>query len=163
MDTDGGLPVQDERQRAIQIAYEALDMRERTVSELKTVLERKRIGPAAIEEAVEELRKAGRLDDALYAKRFAEDKRELERWGVERIARQLRRRGVEPELIELALEGQDRESELQTAVDLLCERLTGPPRDDRERDQAWRMLVRRGYEAEVAYEAVRVVERGAAA
>ena len=31
---------------------------------------------------------------------------------------------------------------------------------DRERDKAWRMLVRRGYEPEIAYEAVRRHERG---
>ena len=35
----------------------------------------------------------------------------------------------------------------------------GPPGDDRERDRAWRLLVRRGYETEVAYEAVRRYER----
>jgi regulatory protein len=163
MDTDGGLPVQDERQRAIQLAYEALDRRERTVWELRMLLERKRVDPTAIEKVVEELRDAGRLDDALYARRFAEDKQELERWGVERIARQLRQRGVEQELIESALAGRDHGTELQAAVDLLCERLTGPPRDERERDRAWKMLVRRGYEPEVAYEAVRALERGATA
>jgi SOS response regulatory protein OraA/RecX len=31
--------------------------------------------------------------------------------------------------------------------------------DDRARDKAWRLLVRRGYEAELAYEAVRLHER----
>ena len=38
-----------------------------------------------------------------YARRFAEDKRELQRWGSERIERELRKRGVAPELIEAAL------------------------------------------------------------
>ena len=35
------------------------------------------------------------------------------------------------------------------------------PGDDRERDRAWRLLIRRGYESELAYEAVRRHERAA--
>ena len=35
-----------------------------------------------------------------------------------------------------------------------------PPRDDRERERAWQLLVRRGYETEIAYEAVRRHEQG---
>ena len=38
-----------------------------------------------------------------------------------------------------------------------------PPCDDRERDRAWRMLVRKGYEPELAYEAVRQHARSAGA
>ena len=47
-----------------------------------------------------------------------------------------------------------REAELETAL-LLLERRLPPPADDRERDRAWRLLIRRGYEPELAYEAVR--------
>ena len=55
--------------------------RERTVAELRTALERRRVEPDAIEVAVEELSTSGFLDDARYAVRFAEDKRELAQWG----------------------------------------------------------------------------------
>ena len=160
---DRELTTPTDGQRATQIAYEALARRERTVAEMRALLERKRVEPTVIEEVVAELCESGHLDDAHYARRFAEDKQELERWGVERIARQLRRRGVEPDLIESALAGRDRGSELQAAVDLLCQRLPSPPQDERERDRAWQLLVRRGYEPEVAYEAVRALGRGAAA
>jgi regulatory protein len=137
---------QHDHERAIELAYRAVGYRERTVAELRAFLERKRAGPCAIDEAVAELGQAGLLDDARYARRFAEDKRELERWGSERIARDLQRRG--------------RESELSTALLLLQERLA-PPGDDRERSRAWRLLVRRGYGTEIAYEAVRLHERAA--
>jgi regulatory protein len=147
-----------ERERAIQLGYRAVGTRERTVAELRTFLERKRVEPDAIEVAVGELRQAGFLDDARYAQRFAEDKRELERWGSERIARELHKRGVAPDLIELAVADRSREAELQTALLVLQQRVA-PPHDDRERDRAWRLLVRRGYEVEVAYEAVRRHER----
>jgi regulatory protein len=147
-----------ERERAIQIAHRAVGRRERTVAEVRILLERKRVEPEAIEDAVAELRQAGLLDDARYAKRFAEDKRELDRWGSERIARELHRRGVAPELIEAAVADQSREAELGTAL-LLLEQRAPSVRDDRERDRAWSLLVRRGYDTELAYEAVRRHER----
>jgi SOS response regulatory protein OraA/RecX len=46
------------------------------------------------------------------------------------------------------------------AVELLGRRFPLPFDGDRERDKAWRMLVRRGYEAELAYSAVRRHEQG---
>jgi regulatory protein len=143
-----------ERERAIQLGYRALGSRERTVAELRTILERKRVEPEAIEDAVAELSGAGLLDDRRYANRFAEDKRDLERWGSGRIARELQRRGVPPHLIEAAVADRSREAELATAL-LVLEQRVGPPRDDRDRDRAWRLLIRRGYQAELAYEAVR--------
>ena len=144
-----------ERERAIQLGYRAVGSRDRTVAELRTFLERKRVEPDAIADAVEELTAAGFLDDARFARRFAEDKRELERWGTERIARDLHRRGIAPDLIERVVADRTREAELGTALLLLEQRLPAAPRDDRERDRAWRLLVRRGYDAEVAHEAVR--------
>jgi regulatory protein len=148
-----------ELERAIDLAYKAAGRRERTIAELRTCLERKRVEPAAIDAAVAELCEAGLLDDARYARRFAEDKRELERWGSERIARDLQRRGIAPDLIEAAIGDRSRAAELETALLLLERRSELPPRDERERDRAWRVLVRRGYAPEIAYDAVRVHER----
>lgn len=153
-------PAQPENARAVELAYKAVGTRERTVSELRSYLERKRVEPEAIEHAVAELEAAGFLDDARYARRFAEDKRELERWGSERIARDLNRRGVEPELVERAIAAQARDDELGAALSLLEERFPEPPAEARTRDRAWRLLVRRGYEPELAYDAVREHVRG---
>ena len=150
--------VMDDRERALQLAYRAVGHRDRTVAELRTFLERKRVEPESIAAAVAELRAAGLVDDARYARRFAEDKRELESWGAERIARELQRRGIPPDLIEAVVADRSREAELETAL-LLLQRRVPPPADDRERDRAWRLLIRRGYEAELAYEAIRRHER----
>ena len=148
-----------ENSRAIDLAYKAVAARERTVSELKTFLERKRIDPSAIEAAVEELSASGFLDDERYARQFAEDKRTLDLWGAGRIARDLQRRGIDAQLIEAACSTQSRADELQTALVLLEQRLAQLPGDDRARDKAWRLLVRRGYEPGLAYEAVSLHER----
>jgi SOS response regulatory protein OraA/RecX len=62
---------------------------------------------------------------------------------------------VAGELIEAALSQAEPEDERAAALSLLAERFrTGLP-DDRARDRAWRLLVRRGYEPELAYDAVR--------
>ena len=153
-------PGDPERERAIELGYRAVGYRDRTVAELRTFLERKRVEPEAIADAVEELTAAGVLDDARYARRFAEDKRDLERWGMERIARDLHRRGISPDLIEQAVSDRSRDAELATAVLLLEQRVT-PPNNDQERDRAWRILLRRGYDPEIAYEAIRRYEREA--
>ena len=101
-------------------------------------------------------RPTGWLDDARFAERFAEDKRELERWGSERIERDLQRRGVPPDLIAPAL-GAARTATTSSPRRRAARRasIRRASRDDRERDRAWRLLVRKGYEPELAYEAVR--------
>ena len=153
---------QSERERAIDLAWKALGARERTAFELRTYLESKKIEPAAIAQAVSELTEAGFLDDADYARRFAEDRRAVQSWGRDRIERDLLRRGVEPRLIERALAAETGYDELEAALAVLGERLPGAPEGDRERNRAWQMLVRRGYSSELAYEAVRRHARGAA-
>jgi regulatory protein len=104
------------------------------------------------------LAEAGAIDDAGFARRYAEDKRALAGWGSDRIAKSLEGRGVAPEHIEAALAGEDEAGQLDRAVELLgargirCE-------SERERDRALGLLVRRGYPLELAYEAVRAAER----
>jgi regulatory protein len=157
-------PAGEEVEQAVALAYRALSRRDRTRAELRAALERRGVGPQAIGAAVAELTAAGYLDDAAYARRFAEDRRLLDRWGSERIARDLARRGVAPDLVDAALRRPGgRVGELDAALSLLAERFPEPPASDRERDQAWRLLVRRGYGSELAYEAVRAHEaRGGA-
>ena len=67
-----------------------------------------------------------------------------------------------PEHVASAVAAQDRGDELQAALALLVERVP-PTGTDRERDRAWRLLVRKGYEPELAYEAVRAHTREEAA
>ena len=148
-----------ESERAIDLAYKAVARRDLTVAELRARLVRKHVSPEAIDDAVAELEETGFLDDARYARQFAEDKRELDRWGSDRIATDLRRRGIAPQLIDAAVSSYDRDSELRTALLLLRQRYPHAPRDDRERDRAWQMLVRRGYSPDLSYDAIRTWER----
>ncbi len=124
------------------------------MSEVRAFLERKEIDGQLIEYALGELQDAGALDDARFARLLAEDKRSIDGWGAARIDRELRRRGVPDHLAEQERGRHDRDEELRAAVRLLGQKLP-PATDDRQRDKAWRMLVRKGYEPELAYDAVR--------
>jgi regulatory protein len=144
----------------MELALRILTARERTEAELRASLGRRGCESGVVDDVVAAVVAEGLVDDAGYARRFAEDRRLLDRWGSERIARDLERRGVERELVEQALGGRDQEDELTAAVELLDRRFPLAFDGDRERDKAWRMLVRRGYEPELAYAAVRRHEQG---
>ena len=117
------------------------------------------IDEASIEGAIEALLRQGYVDDARYARTFAEDRRALDDWGPERIERRLLELGVEAEHIAEALADRDASDELEAAVALLRRRWRVPPDTDRERERALRVLVRKGYDLELAYDAVRAFAR----
>ena len=146
-------------QHALDVAYRYLGHRDRTVVEVRRHLESKRVEPATIDEAIAELERTGYLDDARYAQRFAEDRRTLDAWGADRIERRLLSAGVEPQLIAAALAERDGAEELEAALAVLARRFTAPLAGDRERDRALSLLVRKGYELELAYDAVRAFGR----
>lgn len=149
-------------EEALGRAYNYLGKRERTVAEVRSHLVAANAAPELIEETVGELVQLGYLDDARYARCFAEDRRNLDGWGTERIRRRLIELGLERGLAEQAAEPEDDEQELRAALTLLQRRLRTAPTDARERQRALQLLVRRGYQQELAYDAVRRFEGQAA-
>ena len=143
-----------------ELALRALNHKERTESELRTWLGEREVSAAEIDEVVALLVEAGAIDDASFARRYAEDKRELAGWGPDRIARALESRGVDRGLIEAALEGDDEGAQLERAIGLLSTRGLAC-KSERERERALGLLVRRGFPLERAYDAVRAASRRA--
>jgi regulatory protein len=150
-----------ELQAALESSFRYLGHRDRTVAEVRRHLERRDTAQPAIEGALAELARLGYLDDARFARRFAEDRRRLDAWGADRIERRLAELGVDRHDVAAALAAEH--DELATAVALLRRRLGRPPAEERERERALGLLARRGYDLEVAYDAVRAFERGHAA
>jgi regulatory protein len=142
-------------QHARDLAWKALNRRDRTVCEMQRLLAGKRVEPAAIETVVTELREQGYLDDARYAQQFAEDRRRLDAWGAERIERKLLSLGVDREVVAAALTERDHEGEMQAALELLLRRFPAPPESPRDLERALGMLVRKGYDLELAHDALR--------
>ncbi|HEY1236844.1 MAG TPA: RecX family transcriptional regulator [Solirubrobacterales bacterium] len=145
-------------QDAYDLALKALGYKERTESELRAWLAERGVEEAEIEEVIALLAEAGAVDDASFARRYASDKQLLAGWGPDRIAHALERRGVALEHIEAALGGDDETAQLERATALLWDRGLSCATEP-ERERALRLLVRRGYPLELAYEAVRAAER----
>jgi regulatory protein len=142
-------------QHARDVAWRALNRRDHTVAELARVLARKRVEPAVMDTVVGELCEQGYLDDERYAHRFADDHRRLDGWGAERIERRLAALGVDRELIAAAVGCQAPDEELEAAVALLQRRFPQPPATPRDCERALGMLIRKGYELELAHDAIR--------
>src|SRR5215204_5164755 len=88
---------------AFERAVGALGQHERTTAELEAWLGERGYPATEVADAVERLIAIGELDDERFARRYAEDKRELRGWGADRIAEALRRRGLADSLIEAAI------------------------------------------------------------
>jgi regulatory protein len=163
--------------RGLDLACTHINRRERTVDEVRAHLERKGVAATTAEAVVDELRETRLLDDERFAAMFVADKRELEQWGTERIRRGLAARGIDRELAERALaeaEGEEGAGalaeaaagdprpggELGRALELLRRRFPDPPRERRDRDRALGVLLRKGYEGELALDALAAHARG---
>ncbi len=147
---------EDGLQRGLTLAYRYLNRRDRTEAEVRAHLDGKGTAAADAEQAIANLRDQGYVDDARYARLLAEDKRNLEGWGSDRIRRTLASRGIDRELIEDALAGDDQEptSEIDRAVAVLSRRFPQPPQERRERDRALGVLLRKGYDLDLALDAL---------
>ena len=113
---------------------------------------------AEVDEVIALLIEADAIDDASFARRYAEDKRQLAGWGPDRISAAGTGRGVAPEQKQGAQGGEGVVGQLNRAGGRLRDRGMGCG-SERERERALGLLVRRGYPLELAYEAVRRVER----
>lgn len=147
-------------EHALGVACVYLGHRDRTVAETRGRLEAKGIDEPTIDTALAALAEQGYLDDARFARRFAEDRRALDGWGAERIEQRLRKLGVARDLIAAALGAEALADELGAALALLRRRFPTPPCDARERNRALGLLLRRGYELELAHDAIRALESG---
>lgn len=143
-------------QEALALALRALAQKERSVVELGRWLREHGVSEDEAADVIDHLITIGTLDDARFAARFTEDKRELSGWGNDRIRAALEDRGIPRPEIDAALAAGD--DELERARALLRE-CGVDLSDDRGRRRALGLLARRGYTSELAYEAIGGLDR----
>jgi len=159
--SERALDPEERLQHALDLAYRLLSRRDRTEAQVRDHLSARAVAGAIAEQTLEELRRAGYLDDARYARRFAEDRRTLDDWGARRIEQALLRAGVARELAGAAAQDRPPEAEVDAAVELLRRRFPVAPETERDRSRALGLLVRRGFDFELACDAIRAHRRGA--
>lgn len=142
---------------ALELALRALGQRERSCAEMRQLLAKRGVDADAAEDAIAHLEEIGQLDDARFARCYADDKQELSGWGAVRVREALLERGVAPEHIEAALAGDGQEMQVERASALLVRR-GQPLDDDAGRARALGYLTRKGYTYEIAHDAIRACE-----
>lgn len=149
--------------KALALAHAYVSRRERTEQEVREHLLRRGAAPETADEVLLELTELGSVDDARFARLFVQDKRDLNGWGRSRIQKGLIQRGITRELAdqtldqELATDG----GELQRAIELLDRRFPVAHMTARDRERALGVLLRRGYEYDLAVDALAAHGRAA--
>jgi regulatory protein len=151
-----GEQTQSEPERAREICLTQLSVRPRTRSELARVLARKQISEEVIAEVLDRYDEVGIIDDAAFARAWVSSRHHSRGLARRALAGELRRRGVDSEVANEALETLDEDDEAATARALVDRKLrtaSGAP------DAVFRrlvgMLARKGYPAGVSIRAVK--------
>jgi len=97
------IALEEQKYEALQYAFLLLSYKARTVSESKQRLTRKGFSPDIISHALQRLAELKMIDDAGFARRFAEDRITIGHKGKWRVRGELLKRGVAREHIEDAL------------------------------------------------------------
>lgn len=147
---------------ALDRAVAFLAGRARSRREMEERLLRSGYRPCTVEMVLFKLEKEGLLDDADFARQWVEA-RTARRMGRGRIAQELRRKGVSAQEAEEALEALSEEDQLEGAIHLVEKALSRVSTGEDPRKTAARitaMLARRGYDYDVAREAISRVMEG---
>lgn len=103
----------------------------------------------AADAAVQRMEELGLVNDADYARRFAADMLHLKGWAPHRIAQELRRKGVEQEIIEDCLDQLQQEFDpVEKIIEVVQRKHPKALADQKSHDRAVAALIRLGYQYE---------------
>ncbi|WP_328536319.1 recombination regulator RecX [Streptomyces sp. NBC_00344] len=148
---------QDPAEQARAICLRLLTGTARTRKQLADALSKREIPDEVSDEVLSRFEEVGLIDDAAFADAWVESRHHGRGLARRALARELRTKGVDSELIEEAVGRLDSEQEEETARELVARRLRstrGMDRDKRLRRLAG-MLARKGYPEGMALRVVR--------
>ena len=140
------------RARALQYLarreYSRAELRSRLLAHVQTDDHHEHLQPDDLDALLDDLTARGWLSDARAVTQLLHAKRS--RFGAQRIAQELRRKGIAEELIGEALPGL-KETELDVARRVWQKKYGALPRDDKEKARQVRFLQSRGFSMEVIF------------
>ncbi|MFF4171760.1 recombination regulator RecX [Streptomyces sp. NPDC001744] len=148
---------QEPAERARAICLRLLTGTPRTRKQLADALRKREIPDEVAEEVLSRFEDVGLIDDAAFAGAWVESRHHGRGLARRALARELRTKGVEPALVQEAVDRLDSEQEEVTARELVARKLRatrGLDRDRRLRRLAG-MLARKGYPEGMALRVVR--------
>lgn len=139
------LLAEDARFRAFTVGLRYASYQPRTTSEVKRRLSQEKIPSSVQEEVVEKLVKNGWLDDAEYARRYAQDK-QRKGWSLRHISAALREKGVDYGLIRDVIENIPATAEQDVLRQLIQKKYARRNlSDEKEFQRTVQALCRRGF------------------
>jgi regulatory protein len=145
------------------ICLRLLAARPRTRAELRAALAKRGLPEEVVERVLDRFEELGWVDDAAFADQWVQSRHATRGLSRRALGQELRRRGVEPETVELAVGGLHERAEEETAHALARRRAAATAGLDRQVRvrRLTAMLLRRGYPPDLATRAVlRALEDG---
>jgi regulatory protein len=137
-----------QQQSPLDVAYRYLSYRPRSAFEVSVWLSRKGFGRRMIEDTLSTLKAKGLLDDAAFAHFWRESRESFSPRSRAALRRELRQKGIEPGVVDEALDGVDEEGAAYRAAQKKAARLAVVDYDD-FRTKLSAVLKRRGFSYEV--------------
>jgi len=153
---EAGRPV-DPAEVAREICLRQLAVRPRTRTELAAALRRRGIAPEVAAEVLDRYGEVGMVDDRAFASAWISSRHHGKGLARRALAGELRRKGVDSELVDEALDELGPDTEAETARGLVARRLRAerPGRPDATFRRLVGMLARKGYPAGLAIQVVK--------
>lgn len=146
--------VAGERPLAMTRALNLLGYRARSGFEVKDRLTRAGYSPQTAAVVLSRLEELGYMDDAEYARNLAQEK--SRKYGPRRVYTDLRKNGVDEEVIQTVLQEEfSEDSEREAAFATASQRYNTGERSDAQARRVYGFLARRGYSAEICAEVAR--------
>jgi regulatory protein len=142
---------------AREICLRQLAVRPRTRTELAAALRRRGIAPEVASEVLDRYGEVGMVDDRAFASAWVSSRHHGKGLARRALAGELRRKGVDSELVDEALDELGADAEAHTARGLIARRLRAerPGRPDATFRRLVGMLARKGYPAGLAIQVVK--------
>lgn len=130
--------------RAKKRAMHLLEKMDRTEQQLKTKLREAGYASEAIEEAISYVKSYHYIDDERYARTYIRIHQQSK--SKQRLKMDLLKKGIDKEVIEIALEDEFEQSEEEMILQLLKKKHYDPATaDQKERNKMYRFLMQRGF------------------
>ena len=146
------IQLESEKDTAFDKALTHLSATRKTEKQIRSFLEGKGYLPAVVDYAVEKLRSYNFLNDGEYAEAYVEFA--ARKKGGKLIRMELKNKGISDAEIDDALENLDGETEFLAAKTLLDKYMRGKVADTQNLQKAYRYLMSKGFDYEVAKHAL---------
>ena len=150
------LQATDAAAKAYDKAVRYLSYRPRSTAEVRRALEEAEFPPEAVEAALARLAGQGYLDDAAFAAYWVENRQRFRPKGEQALRQELRRAGVDKEIIDESLDGLDSSEAAYAAAQPRANRLTVLAAEDPAafKRKLSEFLLRRGFTYDVVRDVV---------